>query len=74
MFLAILGAVIVVAVATRSLLPLVLVGLPTFLGVWMVVFFGIVHTRGLAEDVLDHRRNTRTVPHKNACSGSCTST
>ena len=60
-FLAVLGAVIVVAVATRSLLPLVLVGLPTFYGVWMVVFFGMTQHAGLAEDVLDHRRNTRTV-------------
>lgn len=60
-FLAVLIGVIVVALATWSLLPLVLVGLPTFYGVWLVVFFGMTQHAGLAEDVLDHRRNTRTV-------------
>ncbi len=55
------AAVIVVAVASRSILPLMYVGLPSFLGAWLVPFFGLTQHAGLAEDVLDHRLNTRTV-------------
>ena len=36
-------------------------GLPSFYGAWLVVFFGITQHAGLREDVLDHRLNTRTV-------------
>jgi fatty acid desaturase len=54
-------AVIVTCVVTGSLLPAMLVGLPTFYGAWLLVIFGLTQHAGLAEDVLDHRLNTRTV-------------
>ena len=38
-----------------------LIGLPTFYGAWLLVIFGLTQHAGLAEDVLDHRLNTRTV-------------
>jgi fatty acid desaturase len=54
-------AVIACSVATGSLLPLMLVGLPSMYGRWLLVVFGTTQHAGLAEDVLDHRLNTRTV-------------
>ncbi len=49
------------SVAIKSLLPLMYVGLPTFYGAWLMVVFGLTQHAGLAEDVLDHRLNSRTV-------------
>src|SRR5690606_10279517 len=37
------------------------VGLPSWYGTWLVVFFGMTQHAGLQEDVLDHRLNSRTV-------------
>ena len=48
-------------VACRSILPAMFVGLPTIYGRWLMVVYGITQHAGLAEDVLDHRLNTRTV-------------
>ena len=59
--LAIYAAVIVACVSSRSILPAMLIGLPTFYGGWLVLFFGVTQHLGLAEDVLDHRLNSRTV-------------
>jgi fatty acid desaturase len=59
--------VIATAVATTSLLPLILIGLPSLYGRWLLVVFGTTQHAGLAEDVLDHRLNTRTV-HMNPVS------
>jgi len=56
-WLATIGA----SIATTSLLPLVLVGLPSLYGRWLLVVFGTTQHAGLAEDVLDHRLNTRSV-------------
>lgn len=53
--------VIVWSVVTTSLLPLMLIGLPSLYGRWLLVVFGTTQHAGLAEDVLDHRLNTRTV-------------
>ncbi len=58
---AIFLAVIAACVATRSILPAMVVGLPSFYGAFMVIFFGLTQHAGLAEDVLDHRLNSRTV-------------
>ncbi|MCC7482333.1 MAG: fatty acid desaturase family protein [Hyphomicrobiales bacterium] len=45
-----------------SILPLMFIGLPTFYGAWMdLVLFGYTQHAGLAEDVTDHRLNSRTV-------------
>lgn len=49
------------AIATRSILPLMYIGLPSFYGAWLVIYFGLTQHAGLAEDVLDHRLNCRTV-------------
>ncbi len=55
------AAVIGLAVGLHSWLPLMLVGLPSFYGAWMYLMFGLTQHAGLAEDVLDHRLNCRTV-------------
>jgi fatty acid desaturase len=60
-WLALFGAVIAACVATRSILPAMFVGLPTFYGGWLTYYFGITQHFGLAEDVTDHRLNSRTV-------------
>jgi len=38
-----------------------LIGLPSFYGAWLLVIFGLTQHAGLAENVLDHRLNCRTV-------------
>lgn len=60
-YLLIYGAVIALAIATRSILPLLFIGLPNLYGAWLQVVYGIQQHAGLAENVLDHRLNTRTV-------------
>jgi fatty acid desaturase len=55
------AAVIATAVLTRSILPLLYIGLPSFYGAWLMVLYGLTQHAGLAEDVLDHRLNCRTV-------------
>ena len=57
----------------RTILPAMYVGLPTFYGGWLTIFFGLTQHAGLAEDVLDHRLNTRTV-YMNPSSASSTGT
>jgi fatty acid desaturase len=49
------------AIIGRTWLPLMYVGLPSFFGQWLMVVYGLTQHAGLAEDVLDHRLNTRTV-------------
>jgi fatty acid desaturase len=44
-----------------TLLPAMLVGLPSFYGGGLYLVFGLTQHAGLAEDVLDHRLNSRTV-------------
>lgn len=53
--------VICLSIYTRSILPLMLVGLTNFFGTWLVVLYGYTQHAGLAENVLDHRLNCRTV-------------
>ncbi len=60
-WLAIFGLVIVACVAARSILPAMFVGLPTFYGGWLAYYFGVTQHFGLAEDVTDHRLNSRTI-------------
>jgi fatty acid desaturase len=55
------AAVIAWAIVRHSLLPLMLIGLPSFYGAWLLVIFGLTQHAGLAENVLDHRLNCRTV-------------
>ncbi len=60
-YVAIYTAVLTLAVTTRSMLPLLFVGLPNLFGSWLMVVYGLTQHAGLAENVLDHRLNCRTV-------------
>ena len=45
----------------QNLLPFMLIGLPRLYGAWHHVMTGLLQHLGLAENVTDHRLNTRTV-------------
>jgi fatty acid desaturase len=55
------AAVVAAAIVLDSFLPLMYVGLPTLYGRWLATLFGISQHAGLAENVLDHRLNARTI-------------
>ncbi len=58
---AIYGATILLALWMGSILPLMVIGLPRMYGVWHAVLTGLFQHGGLADNVLDHRLNSRTV-------------
>jgi Fatty acid desaturase len=58
---AIYAATLALALATGSILPLMVIGLPRLYGAWHHVVTGVLQHAGLADDVLDHRLNSRTV-------------
>ena len=60
-WVAIYAATLLACVVMRSILPLMLIGLPRFYGAWHHILTGLTQHIGLAEDVLDHRLNCRTV-------------
>jgi fatty acid desaturase len=60
-WVAIYAAAICACIWTGSILPVILVGLPRLYGAWHHVLTGLTQHIGLAEDVLDHRLNCRTV-------------
>jgi MocE subfamily Rieske [2Fe-2S] domain protein len=60
-YLGIYSAVIALSVALHSILPLMLVGFTNLFGTWLLVVYGLTQHAGLAENVLDHRLNCRTV-------------
>ncbi|QMU60150.1 MAG: hydrocarbon oxygenase [Boseongicola sp.] len=60
-WLVIYASVIGTAIWWGSILPLMLVGLPRLYGAWHHVMTGLLQHLGLAENVTDHRLNTRTV-------------
>ena len=49
------------SIYTVSILPLLFVGLPGLFGTWLMGIYGYTQHAGLAENVLDHRLNCRTV-------------
>ena len=54
--------VLLTAILTQSILPLMLIGFgPAVLGSWHLIMTGLLQHTGLADNVLDHRLNTRTV-------------
>jgi fatty acid desaturase len=59
--LAIYVAVIAACLYFRSVLPLLYIGLPSLYGGWLYLYFGLTQHAGMPENVLDHRRNCRTV-------------
>ncbi len=60
-YILIYAAVIALCIATGSILPLLFVGLTNIYGSWLMVVYGLTQHAGLAENVLDHRLNCRTV-------------
>ncbi len=60
-YLAIYAGVIALSIMVHSILPLMLVGLTNLFGTWLLVVYGLTQHAGLAENVLDHRLNCRTV-------------
>ncbi|ODT06568.1 MAG: fatty acid desaturase [Mesorhizobium sp. SCN 65-20] len=60
-WVSIYAVTIAVAVYFGSWLPLMLVGLPRLYGAWHHVLTGLLQHGGLADDVVDHRLNSRTV-------------
>jgi fatty acid desaturase len=60
-WLGIYGATAAACIATGSILPAMLIGLPRIYGAWHHLWTGLTQHAGLAEDVLDHRLNSRTV-------------
>ena len=60
-WLGIYVATIAIAVGLQSWIPILLVGTPRLYGAWHMVLVGLLQHGGLAENVTDHRLNTRTV-------------
>lgn len=52
---------VVAAIATGSILPLVLIGGPVLYGSWHYMLTGLLQHTGMADNVIDHRLNSRTV-------------
>jgi fatty acid desaturase len=59
--IAIHSSVVIACIASGSILPAMLIGLPRAYGVWFLLVIGLPQHAGLAEDVLDHRLNSRTI-------------
>lgn len=64
---AIYAATILAALAFQSVLPLLLIGGPRLYGAWHHIMTGLLQHGGLADNVIDHRLNSRTV-HMNPVS------
>jgi len=60
-YMSIYLGVVGTALWTASVLPFLLIGLPHLYGSWLMVIYGLTQHAGLAENVLDHRLNCRTV-------------
>lgn len=61
LYVLIYAGVLGLAFYSHSILPLLYVGLVNLYGSWMVSVYGLTQHAGLAENVLDHRLNCRTV-------------
>jgi len=61
LYLAIYATVVGLSLQHGSILPLLFVGLANIFGSWLMVVYGLTQHTGLAENVLDHRLNCRTV-------------
>ncbi len=60
-YIVIYAAVAGLSISTGSILPLMYIGLPVFYGSWLQFIYGHTQHAGLAENVLDHRLNSRTI-------------
>jgi fatty acid desaturase len=54
-------ATLALALATWSILPFMVIGLPRIYGAWHHVMTGLLQHGGLADNVVDHRLNSRTI-------------
>ena len=55
------ASVIAFSIYERSVLPLLFIGLANLFGTWLMPIYGLTQHAGLAENVLDHRLNCRTI-------------
>ena len=55
------AATVALAIRMQSILPLMVIGLPRIYGAWHHVLTGLLQHGGLADNVIDHRLNSRTV-------------
>ena len=55
------AATLALALAMGSILPLMVIGLPRLYGAWHHIMTGLLQHGGLADNVIDHRLNSRTV-------------
>ena len=60
-WLLIYAGVVAACVASSSILPAMVIGLPRMYGAWHHIVTGLTQHSGLGEDVTDHRLNSRTV-------------
>ena len=60
-WVAIYVATVAAAIFFHSWIPIVLIGTPRLYGAWHMVLCGILQHGGLADNVTDHRLNSRTV-------------
>ena len=60
-YVAIYAVTILSAIAWHSILPLMVIGLPRMYGAWHHIMTGLLQHGGLADNVIDHRLNSRTV-------------
>ena len=60
-WLVIYAATLIAALAMGSVLPLMVIGGPVFYGSWHYIVTGLLQHTGMADNVIDHRLNTRTV-------------
>lgn len=61
LYVLIYAGIIALSVYTGSILPFIYIGLSSFYGGWLMPVYGNTQHAGLAENVLDHRLNCRTV-------------
>jgi fatty acid desaturase len=59
--LAIHACVFAACLWSGSILPAMLISLPRLYGIWLLMLLALPQHAGLAEDVLDHRLNSRTM-------------
>ena len=59
--LAVYATVVGLALYYQSWLPLMYVGLPSIYGAWLMPIYSLTQHSGMPENVLDHRRNCRTI-------------
>jgi fatty acid desaturase len=60
-WLLVYAAVVATCVVSGSILPAMVIGLPRMYGAWHHLMTGLTQHCGLADDVTDHRLNSRTV-------------